>query len=137
MYMGQGCNYLQWAHGRRGSSCLQWVHGGGGPAAYRGYMRAGGSSGQGFQSSAYMKVVGSAAYNRHVGEGVQLLTVGTWRQGLQCAYMYMRVGAGGPATYSGYMKAVQLHTRTWGRGAATCTCTCTCTYSGYVGRGSS
>ena len=41
MYMGQGCSYLQWAHGRRGSSCLQWVHGGGGPAAYRGYMWAG------------------------------------------------------------------------------------------------
>ena len=95
MYMGQGCNYLQWAHGMRGSSCLQWVHGGGGPAAYRGYMRAGGSSGQGFQSSAYIKAVGSAAYNRHVGEGVQLLTVGTWRQGLQCAYMYMRAGGRG------------------------------------------
>ena len=107
MYMGQGYSYLQWAHGRRGSSCLQWVHGGGDPAAYRGYMwagdpaahsgymRAGGSSGcMGARGpAAYMKVGGSAAYSRHVGEEVQLLIVGiymgqevqlvgTWGQGI-------------------------------------------------------
>ena len=69
----------------------------GDPAAHSGYMRAGGSGGcMGAGSpAAYMKARGSAAYSRHVGEEVRLLTVGicmgqevqliilgTWGQGI-------------------------------------------------------
>ena len=58
----------------------------GDPAVHSGYMRAGGSGGcMGARGpAAYMKAGGSAAYSRHVGEGVQLLTVGTWGRRSSC-----------------------------------------------------
>ena len=53
-------------------SKLQWIHGAGGPAAYSGYMKAGGPI--------------------HVhGAGVQLLTVGTWA-GCPAHSGYIRAG---------------------------------------------
>ena len=62
-----------------------------GPAAYSGYMGAGGP----VPYSEYMGARG----HEYMGEGVQLLTVGTWGEG--------GVGAwgGGPVAYSGYMGA--------------------------------
>ena len=79
-----------------------------GPAAYSGYMKAG----------------GPASSSGYIGEGIQLLTVGTW----------------GPASYSGYMgQGVQLLTLTgaggtscleWEHGGSGPTA-----YSGYMGQG--
>ena len=58
----------------------------GDPAAHSGYMRAGGSGGcMGARGpAAYLKSAGSTAYSRHVGEGVQLLTVDMWGRGSNC-----------------------------------------------------
>ena len=64
---GRGSSCLQLVHVGRGSSCLQWTHGVGVPVTYSGYMTAG-------SPAAYM----------YKGEGVQLLTVGTWGRGSSC-----------------------------------------------------
>ena len=69
--------------------------------------------------AAYMKAVGSTAYYRHVGEGVQLCTVDMWGRG-PAAYSGYMGAARGPAAYSGYTgREVQLFiVGTWGEKVA-------------------
>ena len=89
----------------RGAATYSGHMGGGGPAAYRGYMwagdpaahsgymRAGGRGGwvyggsggcMGAGSPAAYMYMKARAYSRHVGEEVQLLTVGTWGRRSSC-----------------------------------------------------
>ena len=66
-----------------------------------GVWGSGGCMGAG-SPAAYMKAGGSAAYSRHVGEEVQLLTVGI------CMGQEL-----GPAVYSGHMGTGDYSVGTW------------------------
>ena len=86
--------------GAGGPAAYSGYMGGRGPAAHSGYMGAGGP----VAYSGYM----GARWRGYMGEGVQLLTVGTWGQGVvgrwgrgsSCLQLVHEVGVcggGGPA----------------------------------------